>query len=121
MGQVRWLVDHLWGAFKHEWQLGKYLTVDEMMIGYKGTYYPATQHLPNKPKKWGVKVWCLTDSKSKYIYDFEIYCGKSNDVVAADANAPRVEASMATKVVLDLLSGLGRKEHIVVMDNYFQV
>jgi hypothetical protein len=92
-----------------------------MMIGYKGTYCPAMQYLPNKPQMWGVKVWCLSDSKSKYVYDFDIYCDKNNDVVAEDANALGVEASVATKMVLDLLSGLEGKGHVVVIDNYFQV
>ena len=29
--------------------------------------------MPKKSLKWGVKVWCVVDSKSKFIYDFDIY------------------------------------------------
>lgn len=53
MGQLRWLLDHLRGAFKREWTLGKFITVDEMMIGYKGSYCPARQYLPQKHKNGG--------------------------------------------------------------------
>jgi hypothetical protein len=61
-----------------EFSLSKYITVDEMMIRYKGSYCPARQYLPNKPCKWGVKVWCVADSSSKYVYNFDIYCGAQN-------------------------------------------
>lgn len=35
------------------WNLGKELTKDEMMVRYKSKYLPIQQHLPNKPVKWG--------------------------------------------------------------------
>ena len=75
MGQLYWLLDHLRGAFKQKWTLGKFITVDEMMISYKGSNCPVRQYLPQKSQKWGVKVWCLADSASKYVYYFEFYCG----------------------------------------------
>jgi hypothetical protein len=74
MGQVRWLVDAIPGACMQEYSLGKYVTVDEMMIRYKGSYCLARQYMPNKPEKWGVKVWCMADSTSKFVYNFKIYC-----------------------------------------------
>jgi hypothetical protein len=41
MRQVRWLVDDFRRACMREWNLGKYVTVDEMMIWYKGSYCSA--------------------------------------------------------------------------------
>ena len=38
--QVRWLVDEICSACKREWSLGKFLTIDEMMVRYKGSYSP---------------------------------------------------------------------------------
>lgn len=35
--------------------------VDESMIPFKGRY-TLKQYMPNKPVKWGYKVWCLCDS-----------------------------------------------------------
>lgn len=37
------------------------VTVDESMIPFKGRYI-LKQYMPNKPVKWGYKVWCLCDS-----------------------------------------------------------
>jgi hypothetical protein len=33
--------------------------------------------MPKKLEKWGIKVWVLADSASKFIYCFEVYCGKN--------------------------------------------
>jgi hypothetical protein len=38
--QVRWLVNEICNACKREWSLGKFLTIDEMMVRYKGSYSP---------------------------------------------------------------------------------
>jgi hypothetical protein len=119
MGQVRWLVDKIREACMREWTLGKYITVDEMMIRYKGSYCPARQYMPKKPQKWVIKVWCLADSVSKYVYNFDIYCGKVENIGGGDVPVERGDGSMAQSVVLKLMVGLEGKGHIVVTDNYF--
>ena len=43
------------------WCFGKCITIDEMMIRYNKTYSPISQYMPNKPKKWRLKVWCFVD------------------------------------------------------------
>ena len=43
------------GALKFD----KQLTMDEMMIRYKGIYSPICQYMLPKPQKWDLKVWCL--------------------------------------------------------------
>lgn len=45
------------------------VTVDESMIPFKGRY-TLKQYMPNKPVKWGYKVWCLCDS---YTGMFTVY------------------------------------------------
>jgi hypothetical protein len=75
--------------------------------------------MPNKPKKWGVKVWCLANSKSKYVYNFEIYCGKNAIGLEGQAPAHVGEGNMARNVVLGLMEGLEGKGHVLVTDNYF--
>jgi hypothetical protein len=62
MHQRKWLIDTIRKACKRQWNLGQYVTIDETMFKYK-TYYPARQYMPKKPMKWGVKVWCVKDSK----------------------------------------------------------
>jgi hypothetical protein len=38
--QARWLVDEIHDACMREWSLGKFLTIDEMMVCYKSSYGP---------------------------------------------------------------------------------
>jgi hypothetical protein len=118
MHQTRWLVDRIREACQREWKLGQFVTVDETMVRYKGTYCPARQYMPKKPEKWGIKVWCLADSITCYIANFDIYCGKS--ISTFDHPQPsREEASLGYSVVMDLTRGLEDKNHVVTMDNYF--
>ena len=46
-------------------------------MSYKGFYCPIKQYMPKKPKKWYVKLWILVHFVSKYVYNFETYCGKN--------------------------------------------
>jgi hypothetical protein len=116
--QVRWLVDEICSACKREWSLGKFLTIDEMMVCYKGSYCAIRQYMPKKPEKWGIKFWILADADSKFIYCFEVYCGKNLEAEVRVA-VPHGEAGAAYGVVMKLLQGLEGKGHCVVMDNYF--
>jgi hypothetical protein len=94
MCQTKWLIDEIRKACMRDWSLGKYLTIDEMMIRYKGSYYPARQYMPKKQEKWGIKVWCLAD--------FDIYCGK---YLEAEVRVVVLqgEASLAHAIVMKLL------------------
>ena len=54
--QVHWFFDAIHDRYKVVWNLGQYLTMDEMMIFYKRIYCPIRQYMPKKPQKWGLKV-----------------------------------------------------------------
>jgi hypothetical protein len=118
MHQTRWLVDTIREACQWEWRLEQFVTLDETMVRYKGTYCPARQYMPKKPKKWGIKVWCLTDSITRYIANFDIYCGKSISTLE-NPRPSYAEVSLGHSVVMDLTRGLEDKNHVVTMDNYF--
>ena len=47
------------------------------MIAFKGRL-SFIQYLPNKPHKWGMKAYVLTDSVSGYTYSWRLYTGKSS-------------------------------------------
>jgi hypothetical protein len=118
VAQCRWLIDVIRRACKSIWRLGAYCTIDEMMVRYKGTYCPIWQYLPMKPEKWGIKIWCLVDSITKYVYDFDVYMEKSN-VAIEGPPLPRGCGNLAQGVVLNLMDGLENEGRTVVMDNYF--
>ena len=49
------------------------------MVGFKGKLPHLRQFMPNKRHaRFGVKVWCLCDSSTGYMYSFEIFKG-AND------------------------------------------
>jgi hypothetical protein len=116
--QVRWLVDEIWDACMREWQLGKFLTIDKMMVRYKGIYCPIRQYMPKKPEKWRIKFWVLADSGSKFIYCFEIYCGKNLEAKVR-FQFLHAEGGATYGVVMKLLASLEGRGHCVVIDNYF--
>ena len=73
--------------------------------------------MPNKPTKWGIKLWCVADASQKYVYDFEVYTGASVKNMVSQAGPG--EAKTGYEVVLSLMSGLHGRGHMVFMDNFF--
>jgi hypothetical protein len=61
--------------------------------------------MPKKPEKWGIKFWVLSNSVSKFIFYFEIYCGKNLEAEIR-VEAPNGEAEAVYGVVMKLLEGL---------------
>jgi hypothetical protein len=92
--------------------------VDEMMVRYKGKYCPARQYMPKKPIKWGLKLWCLACAASKFIYNFDVFCGK-NSTAMEEPSSHGNEGIRVEGVVLKMVHGMENKGHVVVMDNYF--
>ena len=116
---------------KAVWNLEKTCTIDEMMIWYKGTCCLICQYMPNKPEKWGLKVWCLACSASKYVSNFEVYCGKETPPIepghAQEIPNPNIvlvrrgEPRLAHNVVSKMLEGVANVKHLMVLDNVFQI
>ena len=71
--KIRWVLDEFRERCKENWNLGQEITIDEMMVPYKGKYCHVIQHLPSKLVKWGLKVWCLMDARSKYVSTFNVH------------------------------------------------
>ena len=71
-----------------------------------------------KLQKWSVKVLCLENSKSQFVYDFDIYVGK-NSCNMERATCKSCELQSTHLMVTRLMDGKNRKGHVVVMDNYF--
>lgn len=55
------------------------LCVDEQMCSTKMKHH-LRQYMPNKPHKWGIKLFVLCDSFG-YAYRFEIYNGAGDNVI----------------------------------------
>ena len=109
--KVRKLLDLVLPLFESEYNLHNSVAVDEAMIPFKG-HLGFKQYMKNKPTKWGIKAFVLSDSTNGYVYRVQIYTGKSME--ATDAGA-----GLCTRVVLDLMDGLEDAGLDLYTDNYY--
>lgn len=82
------------------------------MINYTGKYSPGMkQYMAAKPCKYGIKVWALCNSDSKYVQKFEFYIRAQGDEVE--------EYGQGCHVVSRLLEVFEHKGHFVCCNNFF--
>ena len=74
--KVRDFVDLVSTPFSAHYTLHQPMTIDEAMIPFKGRL-TFKQYMKNKPTKWGIKVFVLSDATNGYIYRIQIYTGKT--------------------------------------------
>lgn len=60
--------------------------------------------MAKKPQKWRLKVWCSMNAKCKFLYNFDIYCGRNLEE-QVQIRLPQSEASVAHGMVTKLLLG----------------
>lgn len=107
--KIRPVMDHLNSSFQKAINNTKIQSVDEHMIKFKG-HNIMKQYIRNKPIRWGFKMWCRTDAKTGYLFEFDLYTGKKS---------LQTEYGLGESVVLQLtkaIEGLGCE---VYFDNFF--
>ncbi|KAL6478189.1 hypothetical protein MHYP_G00140240, partial [Metynnis hypsauchen] len=65
--------------------------------------------MPNKPAKYGIKIWAVCDAKSSYAWNLQVYTGKPPEGAA--------EKNQGMHVVLEMTEGL--QGHNITCDNFF--
>ena len=68
------------------------------MIPFKGRL-SFKQYIKNKPVKWGIKAFVLSDATNGYVFRMQVYTGKGMETTEP-------EVGLCSRVVLDLMSGL---------------
>ena len=96
--------------FEQEYIPHKQVTIDEAMIPFKGRL-SFKQYMKDKPVKWGIKVFVLSDAHNGYVYRLQVYTGKDLNTVS--------DVGLCSKVVLDLMSGLDSFHNELFTDNYY--
>ncbi|UYV83370.1 hypothetical protein LAZ67_23000808 [Cordylochernes scorpioides] len=89
----------------------EYLTVDEMLVGFRGKC-PFKIYMPSKPNKYGIKIVILADSRTHYMYNAMVYTGKSKTPKSK-------ELSLPTQIVLDISRPLWKSNRNITADNWF--
>ena len=108
--KVRQFANLLAANFQRNYVPHSTITIDEAMIPFKGRL-SFKQYMKDKPTKWGIKVFVLSDATNGYVYRFQIYAGKSMDRT--------VEVGLCSRVVLELMSGLEDDGYDLYTDNYY--
>jgi hypothetical protein len=108
--KVRPLIDQLNVAFMKHGVSSSSQSVDEAMIKFKGRS-SIKQYMPMKPIKRGYKAWVRSDSRTGYLYQFDIYTGK------ADSGA--ITTGLGSSVVLKLCDAIKHCDCHVAFDNFF--
>uniref|UniRef100_A0A3B3DQJ5 PiggyBac transposable element-derived protein domain-containing protein n=1 Tax=Oryzias melastigma TaxID=30732 RepID=A0A3B3DQJ5_ORYME len=67
------------------------------------------QYIPNKPAKYGLKLWVACDARTSYAWRVQPYMGKPT--------SGGREKNLGSRVVLDLVQGLEHRH--VTCDNFF--
>lgn len=112
--KIRLLVNHFNEKFLSVPMLSR-LCVDEQMCATKMTGTNIRQYMPNKPHKWGFKIFTLCDS-SGFCYSFEIYTGAGDNKIPE--GAPDLGA--ASNVVVRLSKHIPNfLNHIIYFDNFY--
>ncbi|XP_044730485.1 piggyBac transposable element-derived protein 3-like [Chrysoperla carnea] len=92
------------------------LSIDEQMCATKMSHY-IKQYLPNKPHKWGFKLYLIC-SLQGYAHKFELYAGGGNKNTASLPGEPDLGESGNT--VIRLARMVPRHvNHIIYFDNFY--
>ena len=74
--KLRPLINELIEKSRSNYNLSSHVVVDEsLQVAFKGRS-SLKQYIPLKPVKPGYKIWCLADSQTGYVYNFEMYTGR---------------------------------------------
>lgn len=69
---------------------GENLTIDEQLVPFRGRV-AFKQYIPPNPDKFGIKIWCIWDSKNSYPLKGIPYLGKKRPVKAINLASIFVE------------------------------
>lgn len=111
LAPIRNLLDNFVKNCKSKYCVGEFMTVDEMLVPYRGRC-GFIQYIPNKPAKYGLKVFALCDSKTFYVANLEVYCGKQPEGPYSQSNSPQ-------HIVQRLVEPYRGKNRNLTCDNWY--
>ncbi|XP_039278702.1 piggyBac transposable element-derived protein 4-like [Nilaparvata lugens] len=96
--------------------LSEHATIDKMLILFRGRC-GFRMYMPKKPHKYGIKVMCLADAKTSYLFDAYIYTGENSDGVGLTASEQTL--SKPTQSVIRLTKSIQKTNRNITADNWF--
>ena len=93
-------LEYIDGKFRQYFIPYKAVAVDESIVKFKGRIAFITYN-PNKPTKWGIRIYALADSKTGYLFTILPYYGS----ITSD-NISRPDLPVTTRIPLHLYKKL---------------
>lgn len=111
LAPIREVFDAFNSNLSKYFSLSEYTTVDEMLVAFRGRC-GFRVYMPNKPNRYGIKIYSLVDSKMSYTIKLEIYVGQQPQ---GPFRVPTDNVSLLSRLCQPI-SGSRRN---VTMDNFF--
>ncbi|XP_060822292.1 piggyBac transposable element-derived protein 4-like [Bombus pascuorum] len=98
--KVNNFIEYLDEKFREYFVPGKEVSINEAVVKVKGRI-TFINYNPQKPTKWGIRIFVLADAKSAYVYDILPYYGEltSQDLIKPDL-------PVSSRIVLHLCNKL---------------
>lgn len=81
---------------QQSWVLASKVSIDEGLVAFQGRL-AFKQYMPDKPEKWGIKLWKLCDS-SGFMYKCDVYTGASEDTEMDESTVESVVRSLTEDI-----------------------
>ncbi|XP_069670943.1 piggyBac transposable element-derived protein 4-like isoform X1 [Periplaneta americana] len=95
---------------------GASVCVDEILVPFRGKCM-FRMYMPKKPAKYGLKVQCLTDARTNYLYSAYIYSGKGSD--GKTLSDQEKSLSIPSQAILRLVKPIENTGRNVTGDNWY--
>ncbi|XP_022834911.1 piggyBac transposable element-derived protein 4-like [Spodoptera litura] len=112
--KIKPIVTHLNSAFSKLFNLYQNVALDESLTQWKG-WLNIKQYIPNKKSAVGIKTYEVCDSRTGYLWRFEVHTGAESPSTEND----RIIVGSIPNLVLRLLDGLEHSGRTIWMDNYY--
>nr|XP_023028019.1 piggyBac transposable element-derived protein 4-like [Leptinotarsa decemlineata] len=111
LAPIRYVFEAVVKNFQKCYSIVQYSTIDEILLAFRGRC-SFRMYIPNKPARYGLKVFSLADTRTFYTLNLEIYAGKQPE-------GPYRVSNAAYDVVERIVKPITKSNRNITMDNWF--